>query len=231
MIRKRFACNFKATDLAKGMFEGHASIFHIPDDGRPPDIMLPGAFAKTIMEWGPKGANRIKILALHRTDWLPIGRPLELAEDEQGLFFRGKVSDTSLGRDVLTLMQDEVITEMSIGFDIIKYEIDKNVGVRRLQEVKLWEISPVTWAMHPNARIAAVKDLLSACCEDREELLADPEILKSIQALLSTVKPETPPSSTSTGTAAAPAYDPDMVQSLKALTAEVVAATELRRTV
>lgn len=229
MIRKRFACAFKATDLAKGLFEGHASIFHLPDDGDPPDIMLPGAFTKTLAEWGPKGANRIKILALHRSDWLPIGRPLELAEDEQGLFFRGKISDTVLGRDMLTLMQDEVITEMSIGFDLIKHEFDRALNIRRLHEVKLWEISPVTWAMHPHARIAAVKDLLSACCDDRETLLADPEILKSLQALLLSAKPEAPAPATSPAAAAATPFDPELLQSLTALTAEVKAATAMRR--
>lgn len=157
MIHKAFACTFAADNLDAGIFSGHASIFHIPDDGQPPDIVMPGAFQKTIQEWGPSGKNRIKILAQHRADWLPIGKPLTLEEDAKGLKFTGRISPTTLGRDVLTLMRDGVISEMSIGFDVVKDDFDRQKGVRLLREVRLWEISPVTWAMHPDAKIEAVK--------------------------------------------------------------------------
>ncbi len=155
--RTRFELAIKQVDLEAGTFEGHASIFGIPDDGMPPDIILPGAFAKTIQEWGPKGANRIKVLALHRSDWLPIGRPLELAEDAKGLGFLAKISTTVLGTDVLTLMRDGVLTEMSIGFQTIKADFDQKTNARLVREVRLFEISPVTWAMHPLAKIEGVK--------------------------------------------------------------------------
>ena len=214
MERKRVAFEVKDIDVAAGTFSGHASIFHVPDDGMPPDVILPGAFAKTIKEWGPTGANRIKILALHRSDWLPIGAPTELREDATGLFFTGKISDTSLGRDVLTLLRDRVLTEMSIGFDIIKKEDpDRSRPTRLLHEVRLWEISPVTWAMHPLATIADVKAIRTLTDRDLYDLaLTEPQ-------------PES-----STESAAAPlAYDPALCQSLKALTADIQSALSTRR--
>lgn len=214
MERKRVAFAVKDIDVDAGTFSGHASIFHVPDDGTPPDIMLPGAFAKTIKEWGPAGANRIKILALHRSDWLPIGVPTELIEDATGLFFTGRVSKTSLGLDILTLMRDRVLTEMSIGFDIIKQEPDKTRGVRLLQEVRLWEISPVTWAMHPLATIADVKAIRTMTDRDLYAL-----------ALLG-AQPE---SSTEPTAAAAFAYDPESLQSIEALTADIQSAIATRR--
>lgn len=214
MERKRVAFTVKEIDVQAGTFSGHASIFNVPDDGMPPDIMLPGAFAKTIKEWGPTGANRIKILALHRSDWLPIGVPTELIEDGTGLFFVGRVSKTSLGLDILTLMRDRVLTEMSIGFDIIKQEPDKARGIRMLQEVRLWEISPVTWAMHPLATIADVKSIRTMTDRDLYDL-----------ALLG-AQPESPTEPT---TAAAFAYDPECLQSLKALTADMQSAIATRR--
>jgi len=216
MERKRVAFAVKEIDVQAGTFSGHASIFNVPDDGMPPDIMLPGAFAKTIKEWGPAGANRIKILALHRSDWLPIGVPTELIEDATGLFFTGRVSKTSLGLDILTLMRDRVLTEMSIGFDIIKQEPDKARGIRMLQEVRLWEISPVTWAMHPLATIADVKAIRTMTDRDLYDL-----------ALLG-AQPE---SSTEPAAAAPFAYDPESLQSLKALTADIQSAIATRRIV
>jgi uncharacterized protein len=215
MERKRVAFQVKTIDVASGLFSGHASIFNIPDDGDPPDIMMPGAFAKTIKEWGPTGANRIKLLALHRSDWLPIGAPTELIEDATGLFFTGKISDTTLGRDVLTLMRDKVLTELSIGFDVIKREEDPKGRLRILHEVRLWEISPVTWAMHPLAAINDVKAIRSM----RERDLYD--------LALSSPQPE--PHPTEPSAAAAFAYDPETIQSLKALTADIQSAIATRR--
>lgn len=214
MERKRVAFEVKEIDVQAGTFSGHASIFHVPDDGDPPDIMLPGAFTKTIREWGPAGANRIKILALHRSDWLPIGVPTELVEDEKGLSFVARVSKTTLGLDVLTLMRDGVLTELSIGFDIIKQESNKSRGVRLLHEVRLWEISPVTWAMHPLAAIADVKSIRTMTDRNLYSLA------------LPRAQPESP---TESAAAAAFAYDPECLQSIQALTAEVKAATATRR--
>lgn len=214
MERKRVAFTVKEIDVAAGTFSGHASIFNIPDDGHPPDIMMPGAFAKTIKEWGPTGAKRIKILALHRNDWLPIGAPTILSEDQLGLFFAGKISDTSLGRDVLTLLRDGVLTEMSIGFDIIKDEHDRERNIRLLHEVRLWEISPVTWAMHPLATIADVKAIRTMADRFLYDLaLTDPQ----------------PDQSTDAPTAAPFAFDPESLQSLKALTADIQSALATRR--
>ena len=73
----------------EGIFSGYAAVFENIDSGG--DVIEPGAFTKTLAEgWG-----RVKILALHNDCWLPIGRPLELKEDANGLFISAKVSDTT----------------------------------------------------------------------------------------------------------------------------------------
>ncbi len=209
MKRQRCAFELKAVNTETRTFEGYGSIFNVPDDGRPPDVVLPGAFAKTIQEWGPAGANRIKILALHRYDWLPIGRPLELREDARGLYLKAQLSNTSLGRDVLTLIQDGVLTELSIGYDPIKDELDRAAGVRKLSEVRLYEISPVTWAMHPQALIASAKDLL-------DDLKAKPEVFAQFKALLAETEPPVP-GTPSPETAATFTLDPEVLQSMRSL--------------
>lgn len=140
----------KDFDSETGIFEGYSSIFNVVDDGN--DRVLPGAFTKSINLFGPNGRNRIKILVMHQDKMLPIGKPLELREDTKGLFVKGKISDTVIGRDVKTLIKDGVFTELSIGYTPNKFHFDSN-GIRNLEEVKLFEISPVIWAMNSHCAI------------------------------------------------------------------------------
>ena len=144
---------FKADEYEEdtGIFSGYAAVFGNVDSGG--DIIEPGAFTKTIAE----GWERVKILALHNDCWLPIGRPLELREDSNGLFLKAKVSDTSMGRDIKVLLKDGVLNELSIGYDPVVFDYDQESGVRHLREVKLWEVSVVTWAMNPEATITDYK--------------------------------------------------------------------------
>jgi len=137
-------------DEEQGIFSGYGAVFGNIDDGG--DIVEPGAFTKTIAE----GWERVKILALHNDCWLPIGRPIEIREDAKGLFLKAKVSDTAMGRDIKVLLKDGVLNELSIGYDPIIFDYDET-GIRHLREVKLWEVSVVTWAMNPEATITGYK--------------------------------------------------------------------------
>lgn len=148
--------NLESSDENTGEFSGYAAVFGNLDDGN--DIIEKGAFAKTIAA----DLDRIKILALHNSSWLPVGKPLELREDEHGLFIRGKISDTSMGRDVMTLLRDGVLCELSIGYDAVDFEWDGDSGIRHLKEIKLWEVSIVTWAMNDQATIDEVKSMAEA---------------------------------------------------------------------
>lgn len=181
-----------------GGFSGHAAAFNNVDEGG--EIILPGAFKKTILE----RFGRIKVCWQH--DWQqPIGKPLEMREDEHGLYVKAMVSDTALGRDVRTLMRDGVVDELSIGYDVIKDSWAEVAGrqVRALHELRLYEFSPVTVAMNPLARITGVKgiDALRDCepaeaLEVLVELLGKSEdamideALKALQALRAVAEPQ-----------------------------------------
>lgn len=145
--------SFKADDYdeEQGIFSGYGAVFGNVDSGG--DIIEPGAFTKTIAE----GWERVKILALHNDSWLPIGKPIELREDSNGLYIKAKVSDTSMGRDIKVLLKDGVLNELSIGYDPVAFDYDKDTGIRHLREIKLWEVSVVTWAMNPEATISDYK--------------------------------------------------------------------------
>ena len=162
---KTLAFKMDNYDAEQGVFEGYAAVFGNVDEGG--DVIEAGAFTKTIAEG--MSSRRIKLLALHQDCNLPIGIPLELREDANGLWVKGKVSDTVMGRDIKTLLKDGVLTEMSIGYDPVVFDIDES-GVRHLKEVRLWEISLVTWAMNP---LAVVTDYKAKEAADRAKAMVE----------------------------------------------------------
>ena len=152
--RKIVKFEVKEVDEEKGIFTGYAATFSDRQDSYG-DIIDKGAFKKTLKEAG----NRVKILFNHSV-MEPIGKPIELTEDDKGLLVKGKLSlGVQRAREVLSLMKDGVITEMSIGYDTMKETWDK--GVRHLQEVRLWDTSPVVFAANPEAVIRSVKGATS----------------------------------------------------------------------
>lgn len=148
LIKKIMSFKADSVDLEEGTFQGHASTFGNRDsDG---DVIDKGAFNKTLGEHG----DRVKILFEH---YDLIGKPVEMKEDDHGLFVKGRISQTSLGKDVLTLMRDGVLNEMSIGFQIIKKAFDKATNTNHIKEVKLWEFSLVPWGANDQALVTGVK--------------------------------------------------------------------------
>jgi hypothetical protein len=144
---KSFGFEVKAVD--DNHFEGYASVFRNVDSYG--DVIEPGAFTKTLQE-----SKRVKVLWQH--DWnIPIGRPVQMSEDNHGLYVKAKISATDEGKRAMILMKDGVIDELSIGFNTVKDEWDKQNNVRRIKEVKLWEFSPVTFAANEQAMITGVK--------------------------------------------------------------------------
>lgn len=160
----------------EGIFSGYGAVFSNVDTGG--DIIEPGAFTKTLAE----GWERVKILALHNDCWLPIGRPLELREDANGLFLSAKISDTSMGRDIKVLLKDGVLNELSIGYDPIVFDYDAD-GIRHLREIKLWEVSIVTWAMNPEAKVTGYKAMQEAAEALGEEVTRDIKAGRKISSM------------------------------------------------
>lgn len=171
---------FKAenVDANARTIEGYAATW---DRDNHDDIIKRGAFTKTIQERLPKGM--IKMLWQHNN---PIGLPLEMREDERGLWVKARVSDTTLGNDALVLMRDGVINQMSIGFSVIKSNVGTD-GVRVITEAKLYEFSPVTFPANDNAEILAVKQLHAAL---KDGSIDRAELKKLIKSLLDDEPPE-----------------------------------------
>jgi len=137
---------------ASGVFEGYASLFNREDMAR--DVVLPGAFRKSLAERGPGG---VRMLFQHDPAH-PIGVWEHIEEDALGLKVRGRLTlDVEKARDVLSLMRAGAIDGLSIGFKARRTQRDSRAGVRRIVDLDLWEISVVTFPMQPGARVHGVK--------------------------------------------------------------------------
>lgn len=144
----------KDLDAKQGIITGYWASYNVEDEIG--DIIAPGAFAKTIAEWGPSGVKpRIKYLYMH-DPFQALGKPSVLREDDFGLYYEAKVVQTTWGRDVLLLYEEGIINEHSIGFRTIKSEVVGNDG-RRLLEIRLYEGSAVLWGMNPNTPTTGMK--------------------------------------------------------------------------
>ena len=190
---ERKTVKFEAKDIneEEGTFTGYASTFTSTPDAYG-DVVDKGAFKKTITEH----TGRIKILWNHNDDE-PIGKPVELIEDGKGLLVTGKLTTgVQRAREVLALMRDGVINEMSIGYDTITDSIEK--GVRHLKEIRLWDVSPVTFAANPDATITGVKSDLEKLLKSGRVLSATSRnkvqaALDALQALLEAAEGEQEP--------------------------------------
>jgi phage head maturation protease len=85
----------------------------------------------------------------------PLGKMVELVEDDKGLMFTAEIAKTTLGNDVIELMKAGVITENSVG--ILPMQKENKMDYREITEVKLYEVSAVTLAANDQAKILDVK--------------------------------------------------------------------------
>lgn len=111
LTKSRDPLDVKA-DSDKGLLTGYASKFWVVDSYA--EATAPGAFAETIAQRGPAGANRILLRYEHEHT---IGTHTAMAEDSAGLNIEAKVSDDGMwGSTVRAHLKDAVQYGLSIGF-------------------------------------------------------------------------------------------------------------------
>lgn len=120
------------------------------------DVMVNGAFKKTIEE----NRDRLKHLKNHDTRQAP-GVIKEIHEDGIGLIVTSQLIDSAVGRDTLAEYAAEQITEHSIGFNILRDDIDEGTGARMIKEVRLWEVSSLNaWGANENTPTVGLKNMM-----------------------------------------------------------------------
>lgn len=135
---------------------GYASVFNTFYDlwSGMREQVAPGAFAKTIRQ------DDIRALWNHNPDYV-LGRTqaetLMLAEDQKGLRYEIIAPDTSIANDLMISIKRKDVTQSSFGFNIVeqslKYDKEKDLVSRTLTEVKLFDVSPVTFPASPQTEV------------------------------------------------------------------------------
>lgn len=149
--------------LTEGQFVAYASVFgNIDSYG---DVVVPGAFAKTLVEW-TKSGNPIPVLFGHNMsdpDY-NLGGVLSAEEDSVGLKVTAQLDlDCPKALQTYRMLKGRRINQMSFAYD----EIDSGPAVRdgeqvwELRELKLYEVSVVTLGANQETEILAVKSMPS----------------------------------------------------------------------
>ena len=148
--------SLKDVDETKGIVTGYFSIFGNKDsDG---DIIMPGAFKKTINESD-------QVALWNHNDQYPLGRKsegsLELREDEHGLAFRVQLNpEIPSHKEVYLQTKNRLIKGASFRFSVVNnkedLERDDEERLRRtIREVRLYEVSPVTFPAYEATELQA----------------------------------------------------------------------------
>lgn len=149
---------FRADDPADGTLgtlTGYAAVFNedtVIDswEGRFVERIAPGAFSKTLKERG----DRVKVLFNHGFDPTigdkPLGKPRSMKEDATGLAVEVPLDDTSYNRDIVASLRSGALDGQSFRFSVTREEWaeaddEKELPVRTLTEVRLYEFGPVTF--------------------------------------------------------------------------------------
>jgi len=157
-----------ATGVETMTFSGYGAVFGNVDAYG--DVIAPGAFANYLADAKSGKQPWPAMLAQHggfgmgADDMTPVGVWTSLAEDGTGLAVEGKFADTPRGRELYTLMKMSprpAIDGLSIGYIAKAYEPRSKPEDprRKLTQIDLMEISPVTFPANRLARVASVKSL------------------------------------------------------------------------
>ena len=136
-----------------GIFRGIASVYGAEDLGG--DVIDKGAFTKTLSE-----NPMVPLLWQHRSSDV-IGS-ISLKEWQGKIMGDGALDmeDPEVSGKIYGKMKRRMVKGLSIGFQAIKTAWVEESGkqIRHIAELKLWEVSVVTFPMLPSAQITNVKE-------------------------------------------------------------------------
>ena len=191
----------KAIDEDARTFTGLAAAYSLDQGG---DIILPGAFKRTLKDW--RGAKRRIIPLLDAHDrWSirsVVGKMIEGEEVKEGLLSTFEVIDGPDGDESYRRVKGGYVDGLSIGYETMEIRQpsaeERRTGVvRYLKEVKLLEVSVVPFPMNVDARINldSVKALLAKgdlSDEEKDELKGMQEQILARLAERSDLAPDDP---------------------------------------
>ena len=166
MQKRSKPCQFRTekSEDGKQRAEGVAILYEEPtvlyedSSTRYEEIIAQGAATKSL------GEDDVRAVWNHNYD-IVLGRKsagtLTLEEAEDGVHVDIDFPDSEEGRGKFISVQRGDVNQMSFGFDILKESVtedstgEKRVIRSRVEEIKLWEVSPVTFPAYENTKLNA----------------------------------------------------------------------------
>ena len=141
-------------DVASGTFTCYGNTKHNIDHAG--DRPMDGCYTKSIAKH--KTNNTMpQMLWSHNPSLLPVGAFSDMEEDNIGLKMTGKLSQTTMGKDIDILAKDKALKSFSIGYREIKAEYNSANNSNDLYELDIKEVSWVNFACDENAMLETIK--------------------------------------------------------------------------
>lgn len=157
------AVEIREADDGTATLRGYAAVFGSlsePIAGMFRERIVAGAFKRTLKEDGD-------VFALWQHDSsMPLARKskgtLRMSEDDRGLSVEIDLPDTSYGRDAAEAVRSGLVDKMSFGFSVpaggarmLDERSDDGYPIRELNDIELYEVSPVTFPAYPDTSLSA----------------------------------------------------------------------------
>lgn len=123
------------------------------------DRTCDGAYQKSIDNHLSSGTTP-KMLWMHNPYDLPVGKFTEMREDSKGLFLKGKLSQTTMGKDIEILAKDGALDTFSIGYRVIEEKWNHEKQCNDLIELDIKEVSWVNFGCNEESRLVGIKSKL-----------------------------------------------------------------------
>ena len=147
--------------LEPGQFKAVVSVFGNVDSAG--DMVMPGAFAKTLAEWEESGAT-IPVLWSHRMDdpEFIVGQVVKADETEVGLEILGQLDTgdgTPKAKAAYNALKSGRSRQFSFAYDVIDGgPVEKDgQSYNELRELKLYEVSPTLIGANDQTELLAIK--------------------------------------------------------------------------
>lgn len=134
--------------------EGYAAVFNsVTDLGWIKEVIDRNAFDNADMsDIVMKYNHEDSILPMARTR----GGSLQFNVDDHGLRIKASLPDTSVNRDIYTLIKEEVLSKMSFAFTVKSEEYDYDTDTRRILEFdKIFDVSVVDVPAYESTEVYA----------------------------------------------------------------------------
>ena len=180
MALKKLVRPFEIKSLEKdGTFTGYGSVIDVKDYYG--DIVIKGAFAKSLDEWKAKGALPPMLWQHDAAE--PIGTYSKMQEDDHGLMVEGRIllEAGPVEQRAYQHVKAGSVRGLSIGYSIAPggLEYDKAQDAYLLKQLNLWEVSPVTFPANDQAEIGTVKSAIDGGPKEFERFLRDAGLSRS----------------------------------------------------